>query len=162
MPQQIFECRDGRIVLAVGNDGQYAKLCKVLKHPELDDERYVRNEGRVRNRDELLPLLARILAERNRTELLDELERVGVPAGPINSVPEMFEDPQAKHRGILINMDHPLSDDLRQVANPMRFSESTIVHDKHPPLLGEHTSELLNELGFDDAAIDRLKQAGVV
>jgi crotonobetainyl-CoA:carnitine CoA-transferase CaiB-like acyl-CoA transferase len=116
----------------------------------------------VRNRDELLPLLARSLAEWNRTELLDELERVGVPAGPINSVPEMFEDPQAKHRGILINMDHPLSDDLRQVANPMRFSESTIVHDKHPPLLGEHTSELLNELGFDDAAIDRLKQAGVV
>jgi hypothetical protein len=69
---------------------------------------------------------------------------------------------QAKHRGILINMDHPLSDDLRQVANPMRFSESTIVHDKHPPLLGEHTSELLRELGFDDAAIDNLKRTGVV
>jgi crotonobetainyl-CoA:carnitine CoA-transferase CaiB-like acyl-CoA transferase len=59
-------------------------------------------------------------------------------------------------------MDHPLSDDLRQVANPMRFTESTIVHDKHPPLLGEHTSELLRELGFDDAAIDNLKRTGVV
>jgi crotonobetainyl-CoA:carnitine CoA-transferase CaiB-like acyl-CoA transferase len=162
MPQQVFECRDGRIVLAVGNDGQYAKLCKVLKHPDLDDARYVRNEGRVRNRDELLPLLARIFAERNRTELLDELERVGVPAGPINSVPEMFEDPQAKHRGLLVDMDHPLSDDLRQVANPMRFTESAIVHDRHPPLLGEHTSELLHELGFDDAAIDNLKRTGVV
>jgi crotonobetainyl-CoA:carnitine CoA-transferase CaiB-like acyl-CoA transferase len=162
MPQQVFYCRDGRMVLAVGNDGQYAKLCKVLGHPDLADERFARNEGRVRHRDELLALIARILSERNRAELLDALEQAGVPAGPINTVPEMFEDPQVKHRGVLIEMDHPLSDELRQVANPMRFSESAIVYDRHPPLLGEHTLDLLHELGFDDAAIDKLKRDGVV
>jgi crotonobetainyl-CoA:carnitine CoA-transferase CaiB-like acyl-CoA transferase len=162
MPQQVFDCRDGRMVLAVGNDGQYAKLCQVLGHPDLADERYTRNEGRVRNRDELLALIARILAERSRGELLDALEQAGVPAGPINTVPEMFEDPQVKHREVLVDMDHPLSDQLRQVASPMRFSESAIVHDRPPPLLGEHTAGLLHELGFDDAAIEKLKRDGVV
>jgi crotonobetainyl-CoA:carnitine CoA-transferase CaiB-like acyl-CoA transferase len=162
MPQQIFECRDGRMVLAVGNDGQYAKLCEVLGHPDLADERYARNEGRVRHRDELLSLIARLIAERGRAELLDALERAGVPAGPINTVPELFEDPQAKHRGVLVEIEHPLSGTLHQVANPMRFAESTVVHDRHPPLLGEHTADLLHELGFDDATIENLKRDGVV
>ena len=162
MPQQVFECRDGRVVLAVGNDGQYAKLCEVLGHPDLKDERYTRNAGRVRNRDELLGLIARLLSERNRGDLLDALEKAGVPAGPINTVPEMFEDPQAKHRGILVDIEHPLSGTVRQVANPMRFSESKIEHDRHPPLLGEHTEELLGDLGYDAAAIEALRRGGVV
>ncbi len=162
MPQQVFECRDGRIVLAVGNDGQYAKLCEVLAHPELKNERYKRNEGRVQHRDELLALIADILSRRDRREVLDALEKAGVPAGPINTVPEMFEDPQAKHRGILVDIEHPLSGSVRQVANPMRFRESKIVHDRHPPLLGEHTDALLRDLGFSDEKIDALRRDGVV
>lgn len=162
MPQQVFECRDGHIVLAVGNDGQYAKLCEVLAHPDLKDERYTRNEGRVRNRDELLALIARLLSERGRGEVLDALEKAGVPAGPINTVPEMFEDPQAKHRGILVDIEHPLSGTVRQVANPMRFTQSKIVHDRYPPLLGEHTDALLRDLGYSDEKIGVLRRDGVV
>lgn len=162
MPQQVFKCRDGHIVLAVGNDGQYAKLCQVLGRPELSDPRYARNAGRVKHRDELLALLARIFAERDRAGLVEALDGVGVPCGPINSVPEAFADPQIRHRGMQIEIDHPLAGKVPQVASPMRFTNAPLAHDRAPPLLGEHSDEILREIGLDEAELLRLRQDGVV
>ncbi len=158
----MFKCRDGYVVLAVGNDGQYAKLRQALNRPELDDERYAKNKGRVKHRDELLALIARIFAEWNRAELVALLDRVGVPCGPINTVPEVFADPQIRHRGMRIDIDHPLSGTVPQVASPMRFEQSPLVHDRPPPLLGEHTDEVLRELGLDAAEIEQLRRDEVV
>jgi len=162
MPQQVFKCRDGDIVLAVGNDGQYAKLCQALDRAELKEARYAKNKGRVEHRDELLATLARIFAEWKRADLVALLDPAGVPCGPINSVPEVFADPQIRHRGMRIDIEHPLSGTVPQVASPMRFEQAPLVHDRPPPLLGEHTDEVLREIGLDSAEIERLRRDEVI
>jgi crotonobetainyl-CoA:carnitine CoA-transferase CaiB-like acyl-CoA transferase len=162
MPQQVFRCLDGEIVLAVGNDGQYAKLCEVLGRPELDDGRFTRNAGRVQHRDELLALLAGIFLEWKRADLLAALEKAGVPSGPINTIPEALADPQLAHRGVLVDIPHPVAGQLRQVANPMRFAAAPITYDRPPPELGEHTSQILRELGLDAHDIESLRQDAVI
>jgi crotonobetainyl-CoA:carnitine CoA-transferase CaiB-like acyl-CoA transferase len=162
MPQQIFKCRDGEIVLAVGNDGQYAKLCKVLGRTELRDPRFANNAGRVQHREELIGLLVEAFAPWNRAELLAALEKAGVPSGPINTIPEVFADPQLAHRGALVDVPHPAAGKVRQVANPMRFSQAMIVHDRPPPGLGEHPTEILREAGHGPVQIDSLRHNGVI
>jgi crotonobetainyl-CoA:carnitine CoA-transferase CaiB-like acyl-CoA transferase len=162
MPQQVFKCRDGDIVLAVGNDGQYAKLCEVLGRAELRDPRFAKNAGRVRYRDEVINLLIETFAKWKRADLLDALEKAGVPCGPINSIPEALEDPQLAHRGTLIEIDHPLAGKVKQVANPIHFTEAPIVHDRRAPDLGEHTVEILRDIGMDAAAVEALKREGVI
>lgn len=162
MPQQVFKCRDGYVVLAVGNDGQYAKLRQALTRPELDDERYAKNVGRVEHRDELLALLARIFAEWNRADLVEAMDRVGVPCGPINTVPEVFADPQIQHRGMRIDVDHPLSGKVPLVASPMHFAQAPLVHDRPPPVLGQHTDEVLGEIGLGAAEIEQLRRDRIV
>ena len=162
MPQQVFRCRDGEFVLAVGNDGQYAKLCEVLGRPELNDERFTRNAGRVRHRDEMNGLLADIFLEWKRADLLAALSRAGVPSGPINTIPEAFSDPQIGHRRMLVDIAHPVAGQLRQVANPMLFSAAPIAYDRPPPGLGQHTSEILGELGLGPHEIEALRQDAVI
>jgi crotonobetainyl-CoA:carnitine CoA-transferase CaiB-like acyl-CoA transferase len=162
MPQHVFKCSDGYMVLACGTDAQYVKLCEVLGDAALKDERYVRNKGRVEHRDELLGRIGELFAQWKRSDLLDALERAGVPAGPINTIPEVFEDPHAKHRGVKIEMNHPLSGKVTQVANPMRFADAAITYDRHPPLLGEHTDQVLHELGMSDAEIAALRRDAVI
>jgi crotonobetainyl-CoA:carnitine CoA-transferase CaiB-like acyl-CoA transferase len=162
MPQQVFRCRDGEFVLAVGNDSQYAKLCQVLGSPELNDKRFERNAGRVRHRDEMNATLARIFLEWSRSELLADLAEAGVPCGPINTIPEVLSDPQIAHRRMLVDIAHPVAGQLKQVANPMLFSEAPITYDRPPPGLGEHTSEILRELGLDPSQIDALRQDAVI
>jgi crotonobetainyl-CoA:carnitine CoA-transferase CaiB-like acyl-CoA transferase len=162
MPQQVFRCRDGEFVLAVGNDGQYAKLCEVLGRQELRDERFTRNAGRVQHRDEMNALLTKIFSEWSRPELLAALLKAGVPSGPINTIPEALADPQVAHRGMLIDLVHPTAGPLRQVANPMLFSAAPITYDRAPPGLGEHTSEILRELGLDAPEIEALRRDAVI
>jgi crotonobetainyl-CoA:carnitine CoA-transferase CaiB-like acyl-CoA transferase len=162
-PQDVFACRDGQIALAVGNDGQFAKLCEVLGKPDLArDERFAKNAPRVRNLAVLHPLIAGLLKERDRSHWVAALDTAGVPAGPINSVPEVFEDPQVKHRRMLIDVAHPLSGTVPQVASPMRFTAAPLVQDRAPPLLGEHTVDILRDIGIGDAEIERLKAGGAV
>jgi crotonobetainyl-CoA:carnitine CoA-transferase CaiB-like acyl-CoA transferase len=162
-PQDVFACRDGQIALAVGNDGQFAKLCEVLGKPDLArDERFAKNAPRVRNLAVLHPLIAGLLKERDRSHWVAALDTAGVPAGPINSVPEVFEDPQVKHRRMLIDVVHPLSGTVPQVASPMRFTAAPLVQDRAPPLLGEHTVDILRDIGIGDAEIERLKAGGAV
>jgi crotonobetainyl-CoA:carnitine CoA-transferase CaiB-like acyl-CoA transferase len=162
-PQDVFACRDGQIALAVGNDRQFAKLCEVLGQPVLaQDERFAKNAARVRNLAVLHPLIAGLLKERDRSHWVAALDAAGVPAGPINAIPEVFQDPQVKHRAMLVEVPHPLSGTVPQVASPMRFTAAPLVHDRAPPLLGEHSVEILREIGIGDAEIERLRKSGVV
>jgi crotonobetainyl-CoA:carnitine CoA-transferase CaiB-like acyl-CoA transferase len=151
------------MVLAVGNDAQFAKLCEALGLPELArDERFVKNQARVRNLEVLTPIIAAKFREKDRKHWVDVLDAAGVPAGPINTIPEVFEDAQVKHRRMLIDVPHPQSGTVRLVASPMRFAQAPLAHDRAPPLLGEHSVEVLRELGIDDAAIDALRKNAVV
>src|SRR5712692_2145896 len=151
-PQDVFASRDGYMVLVAGNDGQFAKCCEVLGHPEwTTDERFAKNAGRVRNRAVLTPLIAEILRQRDTADWIARLEAAGVPCGPINTVPQVFEETQVRDRGMLVDIAHPLAGTVPQVVRPMRFAEAPLAFERAPPLLGEHTEEILRELGIDDS-----------
>ena len=148
-PQDVFPCKDGHIVLAVGNDGQFAKLCEVLGVPELaSDERFAKNAQRVINRAILTPILVERLASRGMADWCARLAAAGVPAGPINTIPMVLEDEQVRHRQMVVKVPHPVAGEVSLLASPMRFREAPITYDRHPPLLGEHTDEVLRELGL--------------
>ena len=148
-PQDVFATRDGHIVLVVGNDGQFGKFCNVLGRPDLSaDERFKTNAGRVRHVAELNPLISGILKQRDCAEWIAALEAAGVPCGPINNVAMVFEDEQVRHRQMLRDIPHPLAGTVPQVVSPMRFSGAPLSFDKAPPLLGQHTDEILRELGL--------------
>jgi len=163
MPQDVFKCADGQVVLAVGNDGQYAKMCEALQHPELaTDSRYIKNADRVRNKEELLPMIEEIFSKWTRSDLCAAMDAVGVPCGPINSIDEVFEIPQVKHRGMRMDLPHPASGTVPSVANPMKFKEAPIEYRRAPPMLGADSDEILRGLGLADAEIAKLREQGVV
>jgi len=163
-PSGAFPCSDGRIQLVTGNDSQFAKLCEVAGRPDLAaNPRYATNSARVINRDELKLLLDQITVTRTMREWTDALAAAGVPCGPINNLAQVFEDPHVLARGMLIELDHPLAGKMRAVANPIRMSETPPGYHLAPPLLGQHTREVLRDLlGMNDAQIDALAKAQVV
>jgi crotonobetainyl-CoA:carnitine CoA-transferase CaiB-like acyl-CoA transferase len=149
-PQDVFPCRDGHVALAVGNDGQFRKLAQVLGAPELaDDPRYATNEARVRNVVALREAIVAQLSEGDTEFWQSQLEKVGVPSSPINTVPAVFDDPQVRHRELLREVTHPVAGPIRQVASPLRLRNAPLPSDRPPPLLGQHTDEVLRELGSD-------------
>jgi len=149
-PQDVFPCRDGHIVLAVGNDGQFAKLCEVFGEPELAaDERFATNAQRVIHRETLTPILIRHLAERDMADWCERLAAAGVPAGPINTIPMVLDDEQVRHRQMVVKVPHPVAGEVSLLASPMRFRDDPVTYDRHPPLVGEHTEQVLKELGLD-------------
>lgn len=164
VPYQVFRCKDGYMVLAVGNDGQFVKFCEIAGHPELSqDERFTKNADRVRNRETLIPILQDILIGRNVEDWVGPLESSGVPAGPINNIAQTFEHPQVRHRKMKIELPHPLSGVVPLVANPIRFSRTPVSYRAAPPTLGQHTREVLSTLaGMQDADIDALSGRGVI
>ena len=163
-PWQSFECSDGEIVVAVGNDSQFAAFCKVLGAPALaSDERFLTNPLRARNRLDLVPILAAILRTRAVRQWHEEFDAAGVPSGPINGFAEVFEDPQIAHREMLMDLPHARIGKVPQVANPVRFSGTPIEYRRAPPLLGEHTAEVLREvLDIDDTRLAQLQQAKAI
>jgi crotonobetainyl-CoA:carnitine CoA-transferase CaiB-like acyl-CoA transferase len=164
VPYQVFRCKDGYMVLAVGNDSQFVKFCEIAGHPELaQDERFIKNAGRVRNRKTLIPILQDILIERNVEDWVGPLESSGVPAGPINNIAQTFEHPQVKHRKMKVELPHPQSGVVPLVANPIRFSKTPVDYRTAPPMLGQHTQEVLSTLaGISEADILALSAKGVI
>jgi len=163
VPYQVFETADGHLILAVGNDGQFAKFCGVAGRPDLaQDPRYAKNADRVRHRGTLVPLLAEIVKGRQKQDWLTALEAAKVPCGAINNLGEVFADPHMQSRGMTVAMPHPLTDTLRLVASPMKLSATPVQYRRPPPLLGEHTKEVLHELGWSDAEVEALRNAGVI
>ncbi len=170
VPYQVFEtaakpggARDFMIV-AVGNDSQFGKLCDCLGHPEWSsDARFVRNQDRVRHREVLIPLLAGVFGSRAKTDWLALLEAAKVPCGPINDLSEVFQDPHVQARGMIESWQHPLRSDLNLVASPMKLSATPVQHLLPPPRLGEHTSVVLHDwLGMSAQAIQDLQSQQVI
>ena len=163
VPYQVFEVADGHIILAVGNDSQFAKFCEVAGLAELArDPRFVRNADRVRLRDTLIPLLAEVMARRSKADWLAALEAAKVPCGAINNLAEVFDDPQVVAREMVVDVAHPLADSVRLVASPMKLSATPVQYRRAPPLLGEHTDEVLREFGWTQAQRDALRATGAI
>lgn len=164
VPYQDFATINGRIVIAVGNDGQFEKLCKVVGRPELaQDERFVTNPHRVQFRTALISELQSELQKWDKNDLLARLESNGVPCSPINNVEQAFNDPHVVARGSVVEQSHPLGGIVRTVANPIRMSATPAQYLSAPPLLGQHTGAVLQEvLGLTDEAIDLLQKQHVI
>ena len=163
VPYQVFEARDGHLIVAVGNDGQFRKLCTVLGEPAwAQDERFATNAQRVRHRQLLVPMLAQVLRTQDKAHWLQALERAQVPCGAINDLAEVFADEQVQHRGMAVSVDHPLGGQIQLVGSPMKLSATPVALRRAPPLLGQHTREVLEEAGLSAERIDRLRQAGVI
>ncbi len=150
VPYQEFPVADGHIIIATGNDSQYVKLCKVLGAPELgEDAKYKDNVGRLKYRGELVPKLSALTKRMQRDDLLGKLEAVGVPAGPINNLAQVFEDAQVKHRGMKLSLPSAAAKDgaIPGVRTPIVMDGWKAASDRPSPLLGEHTAEILREIG---------------
>ena len=164
VPYQAFPTQDGHIILAVGNDSQFAKFCQVAGRPELaKDERYATNPQRVAHRRELVPIIEELLMQRPSRDWLSALEAVGVPCGPINDLEQVFADPHVQARRIHQDLPHPEAGTVPTVASPIRYSATPIEHTVAPPTLGQHTDAVLGEaLGLCAADIAALRDKGVV
>jgi crotonobetainyl-CoA:carnitine CoA-transferase CaiB-like acyl-CoA transferase len=148
VPYQAMPTRDGHFILATGNDGQYAKFCVIAGCPELvTDPRFADNELRIANRDVLMPLLMARTRTFAKADLLEKLAAAGVPAGPINTVPEVFADPQVKHRGVVRHLPAPYAKggSIPAMACPIVMDGARLVADSPSPRLGEHSQDVLND-----------------
>jgi formyl-CoA transferase len=164
VPYQTFATSDGHIIVAVGNDGQYAKFVEAGGHPELSsDARFASNPLRVRNRETLVPILADMVKTKTKQEWISELEAAGVPCGPINNLEEMFDNPQVKARELQVDLPHPSGGTARIVRSPMNLSATPTRCDMPPPTLGQHTDQVLRDLlGHSEEEITALRDKGVV
>ena len=162
-PYQAFLTKDGDIILAVGNDGQFRRFCEVAGLAITTDPRFVDNRARLGNRDELVAIVAEAMKTRTTGDWMASLEAEGVPCGPINTIDQVFRDPQVVDRGLRFDLPHPAAGSVPQVANPIRFSRSRIEYHAAPPMLGQHTQEVLAEvLGMAPEDVASLRERGVV
>ncbi|HMV94955.1 MAG TPA: CoA transferase, partial [Anaerolineales bacterium] len=147
VPYQSFQASDGWFAIAVGNDRQFGRLCEVIGRLDLaNDERFAKNSARVQNREELIGLLKSIFVMRPVSEWLSALDEAEIPCGPINTFEQVFSMPQVQERGMLVKMDHPTIGELPLVGSPLKFSDTPVQYRLPPPLMGEHTEEVLREL----------------
>ena len=164
MPYQTFRTKDGNIIIATGNDGQYQRLCVAAGLPDAaTDPRFATNALRIANRDACTALLAGAMKTKTTTEWVALLEIVGVPCGPINRLDEVYADPQVQHRGLKINMSHPLAGNVPLTANPIKYSRTPITYDRAPPLVGQHSDDVLRDLlGKSAEEVARLRTRKIV
>jgi crotonobetainyl-CoA:carnitine CoA-transferase CaiB-like acyl-CoA transferase len=164
MPAGVFRATDGELMVVVGNDGQFARTCQVLGAPELaTDPKFIKNNDRVKHGKEIMAIYAGLFLKKPVAYWLDELEKAGVPSGPINDFEQVFADPHVQSRGMKITVDHPFEHSLSLIRNALTFSGTPVKEYRYPPRLGEHTREILSsKLGYDDAKLDGLKKQGVI
>jgi crotonobetainyl-CoA:carnitine CoA-transferase CaiB-like acyl-CoA transferase len=164
VPYHVFRASDAFLIVAVGNDGQFAAFSRVLGAPEwASDPRFSTNPQRVGHRELLVGMIAERLGRQPAAHWLAGLEAAGVPCGPINDLDQVFADPQVLHRGMRVTAPHAAAGEVAMVANPMKFSGTPIAHGRAPPLLGEHTEEVLAAvLGLGAEEIAALREAGAI
>ncbi|KQP26626.1 CaiB/BaiF CoA-transferase family protein [Methylobacterium sp. Leaf100] len=164
VPYQDFPTQDGAMILAVGNDGQFARACAVLGFPEWGtDPRFSTNRARVEHRTLLVPLMGAATRQRSTAAWVAALERVGVPCGPVNTLADVFADPQVIARGLRVDLPHPRAGTVALVANPLNLSGTPVTYASPPPSLGEHTGAVLADwLGLDAPALAALRAAGAI
>ena len=164
MPAQMFACSDGQLMLSAGNDAQYVRLCKVVERPDLiTHPSFCTNVKRVENRDEITAVFDAIFVEKPVGYWLPRLAEADIPSGPINNFAQVFAEEQVLHRELEVGSPHPLDPDLKVIRNPIRYSVTPIEDYAPPPMLGEHTDEILRGwLGLDDARMAELRAAGVI
>ena len=164
VPYQVFDAKDRPIAVAVANQKMWASFCKLIGREEwIDDPRFVSNPKRVENREALLPLIAEVMARRTCDEWVDLLARGEIPCGPVNNMQSLFADPQVLHRRMVVEVPHPIIGTLRLTGVPVKYSDTPATIRRPPPLLGEHTDEVLEELlGRGPAAIADLRRRGAI
>jgi crotonobetainyl-CoA:carnitine CoA-transferase CaiB-like acyl-CoA transferase len=164
VPYQAFSTLDGYIILAIGNDTQFANFCGAIGRPELAaDDRFRLNSSRVRHREELVSLLALIMSKRTKGEWQRVFDAANVPYGPINNMKEVFEEPQVLYRELAVKMPHTRAGIVPTLANPMRLSETPIEYRMGPPVVGEHSDDILASLlGMNPEEISGLRDSGVI
>ena len=166
VPYETFPAEDGHFIIAVGNDTQFARLCTALGQPDWSgDPRFATNAARVKHRAALVPLIGQITIARPAGDWIAELEAVGVPCGPVNTLAQVFSDPQALHRGMRITMPHQAAPDgqVDLIGNPVKLSDTPVSYRHAPPMLGAHTDEVLREvLGLEHEEIAALRTSGAV
>ena len=158
VPYQPFTCADRPLIIAVGNDRQFARLATILGEPEwAEDDRFRTNAARIEHRADLIPLIAARLGERPAAEWFALLDAAGIPAGPINRISQALNDPQATHREMLRTLDG-----FRLLGSPLRFGGEQAMADLPPPGLGEHTSAVLGEIGVEQSELERLREVSII
>lgn len=164
VPYQTFEAGDGKFLLvAGGNDRLFKILCEVIDMPQLvDDPNYGSNILRVENREVLVPIIQERLLTKPRDDWLAELRESGFPCGPVNAIDEVFSDPQLLHRDMLVTMDHPKIGEIKQIGAPLKFSETPCSVGLPPPMLGQHTDEVLKFIGYTEEEVAALRKDSVV
>ncbi|KQU17083.1 MULTISPECIES: CaiB/BaiF CoA transferase family protein [Peribacillus] len=163
VPYQTFHASDGELVVAVGNDEQFRRFTYVLERPDLaEQEQFKRNENRLLNKEELIPIVEDLLKRKTKKEWKMLLDDAGIPNGPINTIAEMLEDPQIKARDMLVNMEHPTVENLRVTGSPLKLSKTPVTMRKHPPLYGEHTDSILAGIGYKPDEIIKFKQNKII
>jgi crotonobetainyl-CoA:carnitine CoA-transferase CaiB-like acyl-CoA transferase len=156
-PYQVVRCADGDITLAAANDRLFARLCDLLGHPEWrTDARYANDTNRVMHRNELAREIEAVTMERPRGYWLALFDQNGLPCGPINTYAQVFDDAQVQARGLVVQTEHPRLGRIRSLGAPVKMSVTPPIAQRPAPLLGEHTREVLEELGYDAAAIDAI------
>lgn len=162
-PSEVFECADGRIIIAAGNNGQFQQMCTVLGAPDMPtDPRFVTNMQRIAHRSALRDALQALVRGQPRAQLLAQLGAANVPAGPINDMAQVFADPQTQHRQLVVALPHSSGQNVRVVRSPLNFSASPVTH-RAPPRLGEHSAQTLREeLGLSEAQLEGLVRRGVI